>query len=77
MKDILQFIKQLKFRYSIVILLLGSLMFLVMFPSFNHSISDQHWSIINQTIGAVEVFLGYAIKHYFDKKDESVQSNVN
>jgi hypothetical protein len=43
-------------------------MFLVIFPSLNHSISDAHWSIINQTIGALEVFLGMGIKHYFDQQ---------
>lgn len=68
--NILIFLKGLKFRYSIVIILLSCLMFLVIFPSFNKSISESHWSILNQTIGAIEVFLGIGIKHYFDRQKE-------
>lgn len=61
------FIKSLRFRYSIVILLLFTLIFLVIFPSLNKSISEQHWSIINQCVGEIGVLLGFGIKHYFDK----------
>ena len=70
MNELSKFLKGLKFKYSIVIILLSCLMFLVIFPSLNHSISESHWSIINQTIGALEVFLGMGIKHYFDQQQK-------
>lgn len=70
LNEISKFLKSIKFRYSIVILLLICLMFLVIFPSLNHSISESHWSIINQTIGAIEVYLGFSLKYYFDTKEK-------
>ena len=75
MNELSKFLKGLKFKYSIVIILLSCLMFLVIFPSLNHSISESHWSIINQTIGALEVFLGMGIKHYFDQQKEEQEEN--
>jgi NADH:ubiquinone oxidoreductase subunit K len=75
MKEFIDSLRKLKFKYSIVIILLTSLLGLVIFPSFNKSISDQHWSIINQSIGAVEVFLGIAIKHYFDNSKNEADNN--
>ena len=74
--EILRLMKALKFKYSMIIILLSCLMFLVIFPSFNSSISDSHWSIINQTIGAIEVFLGMGIKHYFDKQKEEQEEKT-
>ncbi len=69
-KSILDYFKSLRFRYSIVILMLVCLMFLVLFPSFNKTISESHWSLINQVSNQISVLLGFGVKHYFDQSEK-------
>jgi hypothetical protein len=57
-----------QFRFSIIFLLLISLIFLAVFPSFNKALHDTHWNMIQSLMGGLEVMLGFGIKYYFDER---------
>ena len=77
LKSILSFFKSLRFRYSVVLLILTCLMFLVIFPSLLKNISETYWDLIMQVSNQLSMLLGFGLKTYFDQSEKDITIKNN
>ncbi len=64
------FLEKVKFRYSIVIILVFAVIFIMIFPSFLSlkRLTKEFWGLINGTSETFKMLLGMAIGYYFSNK---------
>ena len=67
---IFDFFSSLKFRYSIVILLLGAVLFLTIYPTLFKKMEKDYFALIDKVAFAMVGFLGQAIGFFFQRKKE-------
>jgi uncharacterized membrane protein len=64
-------IGKIKFKYSIVMILIIANIFILIYPSMLNSMSDKHWQLLNDVSKTFLMLLGMAIGFYFNKKNEN------
>lgn len=74
---IFDFFSSLKFRYSIVILLLGAVLFLTIYPTLFKKMEKDYFALIDKVAFAMVGFLGQAIGFFFQRKKEEEEFSIH
>ena len=73
--NLAHFIGTIKFRYSIVMILIFANLFIMIFPCILTSISKDHWDLIKDIAKTFLMLLAMSIGFYFNHKTGQTDSS--